>query len=388
MEYWKSIKAMESEVIHLRQALHKIPEEGFKEHKTSTLIGEYLKELAVDELTQTARTGWIAYFKGSNPQRTIGFRTDMDGLSVEEATGVSFKSEHPGYMHACGHDGHMTIALSLAKWLSDHKAELKDNVVVIFQPAEEGPGGAEVIVGEKVLEKYQLDAIFGLHLFPELPEGVLGLKEGPIMAMPGEFDIDIIGKSAHGAKPHLGTDSIVIAANLIQGLQQIASRRIDPIESAVITVGRIDGGERRNVIAGKTRLEGTIRGFSVDVFDVIEAEMKALFASYEILYDCKIEYDLRRLYPPVINDAQLTADFMKANGDQCAIVAPQMLAEDFSYFDRVAPTLFFFLGTRNEEKNFVYGLHHQQFNFHEPVLLNALQSYMNVMMHYNSLEKA
>lgn len=385
MKLLDSIKALESEVIELRQALHKIPEEGLQEYKTSKAIESYLKELNCDELVQTAGTGWLAYFKGHTPTKTYGFRTDIDGLSVEEATGLPFKSKHPGYMHACGHDGHMTIALTFAKWISDHRNELKDNILIIFQPAEEGPGGAEIIVAEKALDKYKLDAIFGLHLFPEITEGIFGVKEGPIMAMTGEFDIDIYGKSAHGAKPHLGIDSILIASNLLQDLQQVVSRQVDPVEPVVITVGRIEGGERRNVIAGKTRLEGTIRGFNGEVFDVVESEMKRICQYYEGLYKCEIKYDIRRLYPPVINDVQLTNDFIEHCGGDHIIVAPQMLAEDFSYFNKVAPCLFFFLGTKNEEKGFVNGLHHEAFNFSELVLLNALQAYVNLLLHYGSL---
>ena len=385
MQYWESIKALEKEVTDLRQMLHKIPEEGLAEFKTSAAIENYLRALNVDELTKTAGTGWIAYFKGSNPKKNLGFRTDIDGLSIKEETGLAFQSTHEGMMHACGHDGHMAIALGFSKWISDHKTKLQDDIVVIFQPAEEGPGGAEIIVAEKVLEKYKLDAIFGLHLFPELPEGTFGVKEGPIMAMTGEFDIDIYGQSAHGAKPHLGVDSIVVAANLIQDLQQVISRKISPIEPAVLTVGKIDGGERRNVIAGKARLEGTIRGFSGLIFDRVEKEMTNLFKGYEEAHGCKIEYELRRLYPPVINDQTLTKEFLEIVGDEGQLVAPQMLAEDFSYFNKLAPCLFFFLGTRNEAKDFIYGLHHEKFNFTESVLLKPLQVYAEILKKYNSI---
>lgn len=384
MKLWKSVEALKKDVIMLRRDLHMIPEDGFKEYKTSAYIEAYLKTLEIDHLKKVADTGWIALFKGNNPKRTLGFRADMDGLSVEEATGVEFKSIHDGYMHACGHDGHMAIALAFSKWVSDHKASLEDNVVVIYQPAEEGPGGAEIIVKEGVLEEFELDAIFALHLFPEIEEGVFGVKDGPIMAMPSEFDIDIIGKSAHGAKPHLGVDSIVIAANMLQDLQQIVSRKIDPVDNVVLTVGRIEGGERRNVIAGKTRLEGTIRGFRLGVFDVIEVEMLKLFKAYELQYGCQITYDFRRQYPPVINDDILTATFNKVNGENTILVKPQMLAEDFSYYNEVAPCLFFFLGTRNENKAYIYGLHHAKFDFYEPVLLNAVQAYLNLLNYYDS----
>ncbi|MBN2898105.1 MAG: amidohydrolase [Clostridia bacterium] len=387
MNYWKSIGALESEVVTLREMLHKIPEEGLSEYKTSEALGAYLKKLRVDELTKVVNTGWIAYFKGYAAERTFGFRADIDGLPIKEATGVAFKSVHEGYMHACGHDGHMAIALTFAKWVSDHKEQIKDDIVIIFQPAEEGPGGAEVIVSQGFLEPYKLDAIFGLHLFPELEEGVFGVKDGPIMAMTGELDIHVVGCSAHGAKPHLGVDSIVIAANIVQNLQQIVSRRIDPIQSAVITIGRIEGGERRNIVAGKTRLEGTVRGFDVAVFDVIEEELKKLVIAYEASYDCQVTYELRREYPPVINDRALTEDFLAIVGDEAKIVPPQMLAEDFSFFDRVAPVLFFFLGTRNEAQGFTYGLHHEKFNFTTPILLKAVQVYASLLERYDSVSE-
>lgn len=386
MKISDSVKKLEDEVVYLRRALHKIPEEGFKEFKTSKFIEDYFKALKVDEMIKTAQTGWIAVFKGKSPKKTYGFRADMDGLSVMEDTGADFASSHTGHMHACGHDGHMSIVLGLAKWISDHKESLQDNIVLIFQPAEEGPGGAEVIVKEGLLDAYKIDAIFGLHLFPDLDQGVFGLKEGPIMAMTSEFDIEIHGKSAHGAKPHKGVDSIVITANLLQGIQQIVSRRIDPIDPVVITVGRIEGGERRNVIAAKTRLEGTMRSFSVGTFDRIEEELLKLFKQYELLYDCKLVHEFRRLYPPVINDGRLCSDFMKVSGGEYKIVQPQMLAEDFSYFNEVAPCLFFFLGTKNIDRAFTHGLHHQQFNFDEIVLLNAIQAYLNLLSHYDSIE--
>lgn len=385
MQYWESVKALESEVIELRQMLHQIPEEGLAEVKTSAAIEAYLKKLKLDSLSRTAETGWIAFFKGNNPKKTIAFRTDIDGLSIKEATGLAFESKHEGMMHACGHDGHMAIALAFSKWISDHKNHLEDNIVVIFQPAEEGPGGAEIIVDEGALAAYDIDAIFGLHLFPELAEGTFGVKEGPIMAMTDEFDIDVYGKSAHGAKPHLGTDSIVIAANMLQNLQQIVSRNINPVEPVVLTVGKIEGGERRNIIAGKTRLEGTIRGFNIEVFDTVEQEIQKIAAMYEQVYGCKIDYEFRRLYPPVMNDPKLTQDFINLVGDEVEIVAPQMLAEDFSYFNKMAPCLFFFLGTRNEEKDFVYGLHHEKFNFTESVLLKAVQVYVGLLKQYASI---
>ncbi len=372
------------EVVKVRRTLHQIPEHGFKEYKTSAYIKAYLDECGIS-YEPFAGTGLLAYVKGNNPSKTIGFRTDMDALSILEMNEVDFKSTHEGFMHACGHDGHMTIALTFLKFLSEHKENLKDNVAVLFQPAEEGLGGAEAMLKDGVFEKYPVDEIFGIHLHPSYKERTMAINHGPIMAMTGQFEIDIHTKSAHGAMPHLGNDGMIVLAQLINQLQTIVSRNIDPTERAVLTLGKVEGGTRRNIIAEHIRLEGIVRCFNEDVFHLIEKRVNSIIKGLEISYDCTIDNNFRLAYPPVINHKESIEQFKKANKDITLVeYKPEMIAEDFSYYVKETKGAFVFLGVRNEEKNYIFPLHSSHFNFDENVLLTGVLSYINILNSYGS----
>ncbi|WP_026477067.1 M20 metallopeptidase family protein [Alkaliphilus transvaalensis] len=386
MNISSKIEAIQDSLKTVRRDLHQIPEVGFEEFKTSEYITTYLDGLGIQYEKNILGTGVIAHIQGSEGKKTLGFRADMDALSVEEKNDIDFKSLHGGCMHACGHDGHMTILLGLAKYLSEHRDELKDNVVLLFQPAEEGPGGALPMVEEGYLKKYKIDEIYGLHLFPDIEEGKFGVRPGPMMSQTGEFDIHIKGLSGHGAMPHKGIDSIVIASEMIIGMQSIVSRNINPIQPAVMTIGRVVAGERRNVIAKEAILEGTIRSFHQEVYDTIKARMVDFASGLEKMYHCQIEVVFRDMYPAVVNDDFLTNEFINSQHEgTIQMVDPIMLAEDFSYFQQVVPGVFFFLGCRNEEKNYCYPLHNDQFNFDEKVLGYGLQAYMNILKQRGSL---
>ncbi len=383
----KEIAEIQEELREIRRDLHKIPELGFEEYKTSEYIATYLDKLGIKYEKNILGTGIIAFVEGYEGKKNLCFRGDMDALSVEEKNTVNYKSLHTGKMHACGHDGHMTILLGLAKYISEHKNLLKNNVVLLFQPAEEGPGGALPMIEAGFLEKYSIDEIYGLHLFPDLAEGRVGVRPGPMMSQTGEFDIIIKGKSGHGAMPHKTIDSIIIAAEMITGLQTVVSRNIDPIKPAVLTIGRVVAGERRNVIAKDAVLEGTIRSFHQDVYDTIKSRMGDFAKGLEISYNCEIELIFRDMYPAVDNDEVLTAEFIKCQqAGNVEIIDPIMLAEDFSYFQKVLPGVFFFLGCRNEEKNYCYPLHNEQFNFNEEVLGYGVQAYVNILKQRGVLE--
>ncbi|WP_432408658.1 M20 metallopeptidase family protein [Wukongibacter sp. M2B1] len=383
----KDIQDISRMIIKARRDLHQIPELGFKEYKTHEYIISFLKELEINSIEKAAGTGVLAYFKGSEGKRTIAFRADIDALPITEKTDVEYSSLHSGMMHACGHDGHTSILLGLAIYLSQNREKIKDNILLIFQPAEEGPGGAEIIVKEGIFKKYNVDSIYGLHLYPEVNEGMVGVKNGPIMAQTGEFDIHIKGKSGHGAMPHNSKDSIVIASELVNSIQNIISRNIDPVEPAVITIGKIEGGERRNVIAGEVIMEGTMRAFNESVYKMMKRKMKIISKSLAMAQDCEIDIIFRDMYPFVNNDKKLVDNFIAAIGkENIEIVKPQMTAEDFSYYQRVVPGLFFFLGVRNEEKGYVYSLHNSKFNFNEEVLAAGVQIYINTLVYNNSLE--
>jgi len=386
MKIDQSIGIYKEEIKNHRRNLHKIPEAGFQENKTAAYVAKALESYGIDVKTGLVHTGVLGYLQVDKDLPTIAFRSDMDALSMTEETGLDFESENKGFMHGCGHDGHMASLLILAKHLSQERSKLRANILFIFQPAEEGPGGAEPLVKEGIFETYGVKEIYGLHLYPEVEEGKIALKSGPLMAQTGEFDIDIIGKSGHGALPHKGTDAIVIAADLIQRLQTIVSREICPIDPAVLTIGRMEGGERRNIIAEKVRLEGTVRAFDESVFASIFEAMKRHMKATEIAYNCRIDYDLRTMYPPVVNDEALTQSFMEANSEVVEEIAPQMIAEDFSYYQKAVPGIFFFVGTRSEKKGHVFPLHNAKFNFDETTLLNGVQAYKNVLVHRGYME--
>ncbi|QXM05575.1 M20 metallopeptidase family protein [Crassaminicella indica] len=383
----KEIIKLKDEVMLIRRELHKIPEIGFEEEKTSQFIAKKLEEYGIKVYKNITKTGVVGYLKGSVGKNTIAFRADMDALSIKEETNLSYKSEHEGFMHACGHDAHMSVVLGLAKYLSFHKENVRDNIVFLFQPAEEGPGGAQPMIEEGVLEKFNIDKIIGLHVYPEVVQGKIGCKKGALMAQTGEFDIKVYGESSHGAIPQKGKDSIVIAANIISAYQTIISRSTNPIEGAVLTIGKMWAGERRNVIAGSAYLEGTIRTFHEEVYKKIKERMSAIAKGIEKMYDCRIEITFRDMYPAVVNDDELVDVLINAIGNEnIEFIEPQMIAEDFSYFQRQIPGLFFFLGVRNEKEGYVYPLHHCQFNFHEEVLLTGIQVYVNILRTLKGLE--
>jgi amidohydrolase len=279
----------------------------------------------------------------------------------------------------------MTMLLLLIKYINSIKENLRDNIIFIFQPAEEEISGANDLVKNGIIKKYRIDKIFGIHMFPELPEGVIATKSGNFMAMSAEIDIDILGVSAHGAKPHLGVDTIAIASSLINDFQKIISRNINPLYPAVITIGRIIGGEARNIISKNTRMEGTIRTFDEKIMDFIENRIIEILEGYEKNWGCKFKYDIRKMYPPVINDEGLFLDFTEANKNHVKVIEPQMLAEDFSYYQKEIPGLFVFLGSHSEEKGYTYGLHNSKFDFDEKVLLYGVQGFINILSHYGSL---
>lgn len=386
MKIDQSIGIYKEEIKNHRRNLHKIPEAGFHENKTADYVARALKSYDIDVKTGLVHTGVLGYIESDKSLPTIAFRSDMDALSMTEETGLAFKSENEGFMHGCGHDGHMATLLILAKHLSENRSKLKANILFIFQPAEEGPGGAEPLIKEGIFDTYGVKEVYGLHLYPEVEEGKIALKSGPLMAQTGEFDIDITGKSGHGALPHKGIDAIVIAGDLIQRLQTIVSREICPIDPAVLTIGRMEGGERRNIIAEKVRLEGTVRAFDEAVFASIFKAMERHIKATEMAYNCHIAYDLRTMYPPVVNDETLTQSFMEANSEVVEEIEPQMIAEDFSYYQKAAPGIFFFVGTRSAEKGHVFPLHNAKFNFDEATLLNGVQAYKNVLVHRGYME--
>lgn len=372
----KEFQDLYEEGVYIRRELHKIPEIGFQEKKTSSFIVSYLKKLGLEVQEGIAETGVVAYLPGTHGKKTYGFRADMDALPVKEQNNIPFASINEGKMHACGHDGHMTAILLLAKYLSARKEKVKENVLFIFQPAEEDPGGALPIIQEGILEKYHVEAIFGLHIHPDIEEGKIGCRPGPFMAQSGELDIEIQGKSSHGAAPQEGIDSIMIAGQLLNGIQSIISRNIDPLEGKVITIGTIQGGEKRNIISKSVFLEGTVRAFKEEVYGQLKYKLNTLIEGMSKIHNCIIQMDFRDFYPPVVNHEGLFDVLQEAvPKGYLDRVQPLMISEDFSFYQKEIPGLFFLLGSRNVEKGYIHSLHSNRFNFDEKILPIAVQVY-------------
>ncbi len=359
-----------------RRDLHTIPEIGLQEYKTTKYLKEQLEAMGYQTIN-VLETGMLVYIDNAC-QETIAFRSDIDALPITEATNCSFASQHVGYMHACGHDGHMSALLGFAKVLKETKETFNYNVLLIFQPAEESPGGAKLLVKKGILETYHVKAVFGMHLMPSLLEGVVASRPGPLMAQNGELDVKIQGRSAHAGLYHLGVDSIAIAAKIIQEYQSICSRLVAPTQPSVVHVGEIHGGTARNIVADEVCFHGTIRTYDEEVYTKITQAIKAIHVGMERTYGCQITASCPPMYPPVINDRKLYSAFL-ACMDQTyqELDEPLMLAEDFSYYQKEVPGIFFFLGTKTETQ--YSGLHTETFDFNEEVLIRAVDTYYQIL---------
>lgn len=346
--------------IEIRRNLHEIPELGFQEIKTHQYLMNYIKTLPEERIeVKTWKTGIVVKVKGKSPSKIIGYRADMDGLPILEENHVPFRSKHEGYMHACGHDIHMSIALGVLTYLSD--VPINDDVVFIFQPAEEGPGGALPLLRSGVLDDWWPQMIFALHIAPEYPVGTIATKEGLLFANTSELFIDLFGKGGHAAYPHQANDMVVAASTLVTQFQSIISRNINPLDSAVVTIGKITGGTVQNVIAEKARLEGTIRTLSETSMRNIKERIESLVRGIEIGFNCKAEIDYGSNYYQVYNDPTLTRTFMDVVREskvvKLEVCQEAMTGEDFGYMLKEIPGFMFWLGAESE-----FGLHHSKLN--------------------------
>lgn len=370
---------MVEELRQIRRDLHKIPELGLKEYKTSAYIREKLEGFGITELETWLETGVVAVIRGKGKKEAVAFRADMDALPVTEQTGCDFTSEHVGCMHACGHDGHVTVLLGFAKYLQEHKDELENDVVLIFQPAEEGPGGAQLLVDAGLFEKHPVRCIIGCHIFPQVHQGKVACRKGAMMARNGEVDVHIYGESAHGAQPQLGHDAVLAAGAVITGLHTILSRNVSPLDSGVLTFGAIHGGEACNIIAKEVKLEGTMRAFSDEAYETMTKRVQEVASGIAAGYGCKGEAVFRHMYRVVDNDPKLVELLQEVAGDAYEETPPYMLAEDFSLYLQKVPGMFFFLGSGNAEKGYTHSLHSAQFQFDEEILALGVETYAKLL---------
>lgn len=352
-------------IVDIRHHLHQHPELGNREVETATLVAERLRVLGFDDVrTGIAHTGVVGVLRGGRPGPVVAVRADMDALPVTEDTPYPFKSavrttylgQEVGVSHACGHDVHVAVQLGVAEVLAGMRAQIPGTVLFIFQPAEEGPppgeeGGAELMLAEGVFDDPRPSAVFGLHTIASLDVGQVGYTPGPAFAAVDQFWITVRGRQAHGASPHLSVDPVVMAAQVVMGLQTIRSRNLPPLEPSVITVGRIHGGERFNIIPAEVQLEGTVRTYSTDAQDEVERRMREIAAGITAAGGGSYELTYERGSPPVINDLALTQRMVPtveriAGADQVVVLEPGMVGEDFSLFANEVPGFFYRIGVQ------------------------------------------
>lgn len=348
----------EQELIQIRRHLHQIPELALQEVETHQYLLDQIADFKQDHLEvytpAELPTAIFVLVHGSNSQRTIGYRTDIDALPVEEQTGLPYASKHPGVMHACGHDIHMTVALGVLNYFSEHQPV--DNLLFFFQPAEESENGGKRAY-ELGLFKGQWcpDEFYGLHDNPDLPAGAIGCRMGTLFAGTTEVNIDLTGKGGHAAYPQDANDTVVAAAALIMQVQTIISRSIDPIQSGVITLGKIDGGTIRNVIAGHTRIEGTIRGLTQTMIETIDKRLKDVCDGIGRSFNMDVHLELNQGgYWPVENNPELTTRFINYMQNNPTVdfveTAPAMTGEDFGYLLAQFPGMMFWLGVEDDSQ--------------------------------------
>lgn len=377
---------LKQETIDTRRDIHKFPELGFQETRTSQLIEKKLQDLGY-EVNRVAKTGITGLVRGKDQSKTIAIRADIDCLPLQELNNTEYKSQNTGKMHACGHDAHTSIALTVAKILMNRKEELKYNVKFLFQPAEEGPGGAEPMIQEGVLENPKVDAIVGLHVWNTMQIGKVAVKPGPFMASADEFTVTINGKGGHGAQPHLTVDSVVVSAYVITALQAIVSRFTSPLEPAVVTIGKIEGGSNFNIIAESVKFIGTVRTFNKKVRDDIEEQIKRVIKSTCESFGADYDIKYTRLYPPTINNEEmsmLVAEVAQGIVGIDNIIKNEMTmgAEDMSYFLEKVPGCYFFLGTGNVEKGFDKPHHNPYFDIDEDAMSIGVQIITDCVFKY------
>ncbi|QDI90662.1 amidohydrolase [Salicibibacter halophilus] len=368
------------EMTAIRRHLHQQPELGFEEYKTQRFLLDKIGEMPGDHLkVEKWRTGILVFVEGYAATQTIGYRTDMDGLPIQEETGLPFSSHHEGKMHACGHDVHMTIALGLLNYYA--KNQPKDHLLFVFQPAEEGPGGAEPMLESDSFKTYQPDWMFALHIAPNEPVGTVTTRKGLLFANTSEFMVHLRGHGGHAAYPHLANDMVVAASHLVTQIQSVVARRIDPLDSAVITIGKITSGTKENIIAEKADTEGTIRTLSQEAMDLVQKHVRKICAGIAASFDCDVDVEWGAQYKQVWNSEKVTS-FMsfseKSKDVHFREAAMAMTGEDFGFFIEKIPGFMFWLGVDSEK-----GLHDPKLTPDEgaiPIAVNHIIQYLDEEM--------
>jgi len=376
-----------NEMVDIRHTIHMNPELGFEEVKTASLVKEVLKKYEIPFQSEIAKTGVLGILRGKNPGKTVLLRADMDALVIQEKSGVDYASKIPNRMHACGHDGHTAGLLGAAMILSQLKDEFDGAIKFMFQPAEENHGGALPMIEEGILKDPKVDGAFGCHLWGQLKEGTVRVSHGAMMASPDLFELEIMGKGGHGAYPHLAIDPITIAAYVITTLQSVVSRRINPVEPVVITIGSINGGNLYNIIPNSVKISGTVRTLNERIRKQIPIEMENVIKGVTSTHGAKYDFKYIRKYPVLVNNHEM-ADiaqqaFSKILGAENVreLEQPSMGAEDFAYLAQEVPSSYVYLGIAEDENNPV--LHHNpKFKWEDKNLKILAQGYAQIALDF------
>jgi amidohydrolase len=366
----KLVREHKELVINTRRDLHRIPEVGYTEEKTSAYVADYLRREGLEVQTGIAQFGVLGLLKGGKSGPTLLIRADMDALPLQEETGLDFASTHDGVMHACGHDAHVAMGLVAATVLNKIKDELGGTVKFVFQPAEEGPGGAEPMIKAGVMENPKVDYAIGCHVWPEIPEGTIGVRSGPFLAAMDRFDLKIIGKGGHGAMPQMCVDALEIGTQVVNALQRISSRHMSPLEPVVVTVGTFHAGTAFNIIPAEAVLSGTTRTFNLDVWHCWEKRLEKVIRGVCDSMGADFEFKFSKGYPPTVNDHDMSELVRRCAAevvgpDHVVEPAKTMGGEDMSFFLQQSKGCFFALGVGYEGGAPV---HNPKFAFNEDIL--------------------
>jgi amidohydrolase len=370
-------EALAARVIRLRRAIHRRPELGFEEHETAALVEHELAALGIEH-RRLAKTGVVGVIHGEQPGHVAALRADMDALPIGERTGLAFASEIDGKMHACGHDAHTAMLLGAAHLLTSMRAQLAGKVVLLFQPAEEGPGGARPMIDEGALDDPKVEAIAMLHVDHRLDAGEIGITPGSVNASTDEFYLTVRGVGGHGAYPHNSVDAVPAAAAIVLAVQTIASREVDPLASVVVTIGTIHGGYRNNIIADEVNLSGTLRAHDQNVREELERRLRRIVAGIAAAYNVQTEIQVVHGYPPVVNDESLTEHFAQYVREHSSLrvvrPAPTMGGEDFAYFAQRVPGVLTRLGVRSDAAGAIHPGHSALFRIDETALSAGVET--------------
>ncbi|WP_336780625.1 M20 family metallopeptidase [Paenibacillus illinoisensis] len=373
-------------MVEWRRHLHRNPEVSFHEEKTSSFVADMLESFGVEVKRHVGGHGVIGTIRGDKPGPVVMLRADMDALPIQDEKDVEYASQKAGAMHACGHDGHVSILLGTALYFSKHKADIQGEIRFLFQPAEELlPGGAVKVIADGALEG--VDVIYGIHLWTPLPVGVAASKEGPLMAAADDFYIEIKGKGGHGGMPQSTVDSLVAGSALVMQLQTVVSRSVDPLRPAVLTIGTMQAGSAQNVIAESCKMSGTVRTFDEETRAEMKERVHRIVSQTGGAYGAQTEVNYIMGYPPVVNDKQETDRFFRKAvqvfGDEQVHTSPMLMpAEDFAYYLQQVPGCFMFVGAGNSDKDAIYPHHHPKFDFDEDAMQHAVKLFIAMATDY------